>query len=159
SDAVIKDITTWIQAGAVDPRQDAEKAAARPPVDIEAGRKFWAFRKPSAPSLPTTKNPVWAKRDLDHFILAKLHAAHLAPSPDAEPAILLRRVYFDLVGLPPSPEAVHDFLGRLQAKGIDSALQAEVDSLLASKHFGERWGRHWLDVARFAESSGKEANI
>jgi hypothetical protein len=159
SDAVIKDIQTWIQNGAADPRGAGAKTAAQPPVDIETGRKFWAFRKPAAPRLPTTKDPAWAKRDLDHFIRAKLDEAGLAPSADAEPATLLRRLHFDLLGLPPSPDAVRDFLGRVRAKGLDAALEAEVDALLASKHFGERWGRHWLDVARFAESSGKEANI
>ena len=78
---------------------------------------------------------------------------------DAEPAILLRRLQFDLVGLPPSPAAVREFLQRVEADGFDAALAEEVDPLLVSPHFGERWGRHWLDVARFAESSGKEANI
>src|SRR5436309_7659419 len=73
--------------------------------------------------------------------------------------MLRRRLHFDLVGLPPSPDAVREFLAHIKAKGLDAALEAEVDSLLASKHFGERWGRHWLDVARYAESSGKEANI
>ena len=86
-------------------------------------------------------------------------AAGLAPSADAEPATLLRRLHFDLVGLPPSPEAVERFLERVEADGLDAALEPEVDALLASPQFGERWGRHWLDVARFAESSGKEANI
>ncbi|MFO0843082.1 MAG: PSD1 and planctomycete cytochrome C domain-containing protein [Gemmataceae bacterium] len=158
-DAVLKDIRTWIQSGAADPRGDKATVAAGPPVDLEAGRKFWAFRKPVAPAPPATRNPGWARRDLDAFILARLEAAGLAPSRDAEPATLLRRLHFDLVGLPPSPEVIQDFLGRVAAKGLDRALEAEVDSLLASKHFGERWGRHWLDVARFAESSGKEANI
>ena len=111
------------------------------------------------PRTPGHEDPAWARRDLDHFILAKLDAAGLAPSADAEPATLLRRLHFDLVGLPPSPEAIDRFLGRVEADGLDAALEPEVDALLASQHFGERWGRHWLDVARFAESSGKEANI
>ena len=101
----------------------------------------------------------WAKRELDHFILAKLNESGLSPSADAEPATLLRRLHLDLVGLPPSPEAITAFQKRIESDGIDSALAAEVDALLASPQFGERWGRHWLDVARFAESSGKEANI
>src|SRR5205807_1759060 len=96
---------------------------------------------------------------LDQFILAKLDEAGLTPSADAEPATLLRRLHFDLVGLPPSPEAVDRFVGRVKAAGFDAALAPEVDALLASPQYGERWGRHWLDVARFAESSGKEANI
>src|SRR5436305_2094532 len=83
-----------------------------------------------------------ARRDLDQFILAKLEAAGLRPSADAEPATLLRRLHFDLVGLPPAPEAVRHFLERNKRDGLDAALAAEVDALLASPHFGERWGRH-----------------
>ncbi|MBC8116263.1 MAG: PSD1 domain-containing protein, partial [Candidatus Saccharimonas sp.] len=158
-DTVINDIKSWIQAGAVDPRENEPTKGASPPVTLEAGRQFWSFQKPVTHPPPTTKNPSWAKRDLDHFILAKLDASGLAPSADAEPATLLRRLHFDLVGLPPSPPAVREFLQRVEADGLDMALAAEVDPLLASPHFGERWGRHWLDVARFAESSGKEANI
>ena len=101
----------------------------------------------------------WAKRELDHFILAKLETNGLAPSPDAESATLLRRLHFDLVGLPPSPDVIAAFQKKIDADGLDAALAAEADVLLASPQFGERWGRHWLDVARFAESSGKEANI
>lgn len=157
-DSVINDVKTWIRMGAPDPRDELAAKPVAPAVDIEAGRRFWAFQKPVAHE-PASKSWAWAKRDLDRFILAKLNAAALTPSPDAEPATLLRRLHFDLVGLPPAPEALRRFLDRARADGLDAALAAEVDALLASKHFGERWGRHWLDVARFAESSGKEANI
>ena len=101
--------------GAADPREDAAASVSRPPVDIEAGRRFWAFQKPVAHQPPATKDPTWARRDLDHFIRAKLDAAGLAPSADAEPATLLRRLHFDLVGLPPSPEAVRRFQERIAA--------------------------------------------
>jgi hypothetical protein len=159
ADAIINDVKEWITTGAADPREVAAASKPAPAVDIEAGRKFWAFQKPVSHPLPTTQNPDWARRDLDHFILAKLDAVDLKPSSDAEPATLLRRLHFDLVGLPPSPAAIRDFLQRSNSDGLDAALAAEVETLLASPHFGERWGRHWLDVARFAESSGKEANI
>ncbi|MEX2117968.1 MAG: PSD1 and planctomycete cytochrome C domain-containing protein [Pirellulales bacterium] len=158
-ESVVADVKAWIAAGAADPRDDEAAGVPSPPVDIETGRQFWAFQKPAAQQPPAASNPAWAKRDLDHFILAKLEAAGLAPSADAEPATLLRRLHFDLVGLPPSPAVVSDFRERIAADGLDAALEAEVDSLLASEQFGERWGRHWLDVARFAESSGMEANI
>jgi len=158
-EAVINDVKTWIRMGAADPRADVAARVPSPAVDIEAGRRFWAFQKPVAHQPPATKDPTWARRDLDHFILAKLELSGLAPSVDAEPATLLRRLHFDLVGLPPSPDAVRRFQERIAADGLDPALEAEVDSLLASTDFGERWGRHWLDVARFAESSGKEANV
>jgi hypothetical protein len=157
--AVIADITAWIRMGAPDPREKSAAGGPRPPVDIEVGRQFWAFQKPVAHEPPTPKDSTWARRDLDRFILAKLEAAGLAPSADAEPATLLRRLHFDLVGLPPSSEALARFLARVEAAGLDAALEPEVDALLASGQYGERWGRHWLDVARFAESSGKEANI
>jgi hypothetical protein len=101
----------------------------------------------------------WARFDMDRFILARLESAGLAPAPDAEPAMLLRRLYFDLIGLPPAPDDIDRFIQRIETGGIDQALEAEVDALLESERYGERWGRHWLDVARFAESSGKEANI
>ena len=156
---VIDDLKTWIKTGAADPRGDDAVQAPGPAVDIEAGRRFWSYRKPAAHKPPATKDSAWARRDLDHFVLAKLEAAGLAPTADADPATLLRRLHFDLVGLPPAPAAVRQFRQRVEADGLDAALEKEVDALLASKHFGERWGRHWLDVARFAESSGKEANI
>jgi cytochrome c553 len=157
--SVINDFTTWIKTGAVDPRVEEVARESRPPVDLESGRRFWAFQKPVPHEMPATSNPGWARRELDHFILARLEAANLAPSADADPAVLLRRLHFDLVGLPPAPAATERFLTRIAADGLDAALAAEVDALLASNHFGERWGRHWLDVARFAESSGKDANI
>jgi len=158
-DSVIHNFRLWIEAGAADPRVNEPGPGIRPPVTIEEGRQFWAFQKPIAQEPPETGNPDWAKRVLDHFILAKLESNGLSPSPDAESATLLRRLHFDLLGLPPSPEALSEFLHRTEAEGLDSALTGEVDRLLASPHFGEHWGRHWLDVARFAESSGKEANI
>ncbi len=161
-ESVINDFKTWINSGAADPREEEAANAATPPVTIEAGRKFWAYQKPTAHKTPpptATQNPDWAKRELDHFILAKLNESGHSPSPDAEPATLLRRLHFDLVGLPPSPDAISAFQKRIESDGIDSALAADADALLASPQFGERWGRHWLDVARFAESSGKEANI
>ncbi len=158
--AVIADVETWIEMGAADPRAADAAQVAGPPVDLEAGRRFWAFQKPVAHKPPATKDPAWARRDLDHFILAKLEAAGLAPSPDAEPATLLRRLHFDLVGLPPSPEAVDAFpRARRSRRPRSRRWRRRSTALLASPHFGERWGRHWLDVARFAESSGKEANI
>ncbi|SIO67918.1 Planctomycete cytochrome C [Singulisphaera sp. GP187] len=158
-DSVISDIKSWIKAGAMDPREKGAANASRPAVDLESGRRFWSFQKPRDHQPPVTKNPGWAKRDLDHFILAKLESHNLVPTADAEPATLLRRLHFDLVGLPPTPEELQRFTERCKADGIDTALAEAVEPLLASASYGERWGRHWLDVARFAESSGKEANI
>jgi hypothetical protein len=162
-DAVIADVRAWIGMGAPDPRTGPAAApkvsAAGVGAGADSGRGFWAFQKPEAHQPPPVSDPGWARRGLDQFILAKLDAAGLKPSPDAELPALLRRLHFDLVGLPPTPEAVARFTGRVQAAGLDAALETEVDALLAAPQFGECWGRHWLDVARFAESSGKDANI
>ncbi|WP_425614645.1 PSD1 and planctomycete cytochrome C domain-containing protein [Anatilimnocola sp. NA78] len=156
---VIADFTQWIRLGAPDPREAVAATTISGPVDIETGRKFWSFQKPRAHEAPATADKTWPRSKLDHFVLARLEAANLHPSPDADPAILLRRLHFDLVGLPPTLADISSFKSLIEKNGIEAALTAEVDELLASPHFGERWGRHWLDVARFAESSGKEANM
>jgi hypothetical protein len=150
-DGVIADFRRWIEQGAADPREVEATTATRQAIDYDAARQHWALKKPLSHSPPVTSNPGWARRELDHFVLAKLDAAGLKPAQKASDATLLRRLYFDLVGLPPSPEEVQSF--------ESGAYEQVVDRLLSSPQFGERWGRHWLDVARFAESSGKEANI
>lgn len=149
--SVIADFEAWIKDGAPDPREALAKASARPPVDLESGRKFWSYQKPVTPALPAIKQSNWPARDLDRFVLAKLEAHQLAPAPDAEPITFLRRLYFDLIGLPPTPKQASAF--------AMENLEATLDALLASKEFGVRWGRHWLDVARYAESNGRESNL
>lgn len=157
---IINDFRRWIAAGAPDPRERATSGMKeKPPVTLADGRRFWAFQKPASPTLPATRKRNWARRELDHFVLARLEAHELAPAADAAPATLLRRLHFDLVGLPPAPAVRTAFRERVAADGLDEALAAEVDRLLASDRYGERWARHWMDVARFAESSGKESNI
>ena len=159
--SVIDDFEKWIRDGAVDPRDENEvgKLSEQPPVDIQTGRKFWSFQAPVEPALPDNANASWAKKDLDRFVLAALEATNLQPSADADAVVLLRRLHFDLVGLPPSPEQVRKFTKSVEDGGIDAALAIEVDELLASPRYGERWARHWMDVARFAESSGQESNL
>ena len=159
SKGIIADFKTWIEKGAADPRKGTGAVARKAPVDIEAGRKFWSFRKPVQPSMPAVEDKNWSRRDLDRFILAELEQHDMSPSPDATPTVLLRRLHFDLIGLPPSLKARNAFMKIIADKGLDDAMKSEVDSLLASERFGERWGRHWMDVARFAESSGKESNL
>ena len=156
-DSVLADLKKWIEMGAPDPRVSDPVAGKK--SWNKAGRDFWAYQPPLASEPPKVTDAIWPKGSIDHFILAQLEKSELHPSPDASPQVLLRRLRFDLVGLPPSPEDLTRFLSRMNADGIDSALASEVDELLASKQFGERWGRHWLDVARFGESSGTEANI
>jgi len=133
----------WIEAGAAWPTGDA--IASRP-----KGSDWWAFQpvKPMTP--PPVENAGWVRNPIDRFILARLEQEHLQPSSAASRETLLRRVSLDLTGLPPSPGEIRDFL----ADTRPDAYERVVDRLLASPHYGERWGRHWLDVARYADSDG-----
>jgi len=155
-DTIIADFRKWIETGAPDPRSGDSPPNA---TKAKAGRDFWAFTKPVPSAPPTTADASWPRRRLDNHILAQLESKGLKPSPDARPETLLRRLHFDLVGLPPSPADNQRFLARIKSDGIERALALEVDRLLGSERFGERWGRHWLDVARYAESSGKDSNF
>ncbi len=148
----------WIRAGAhdprggtVDPRPRGLPGAARG-MGVEEGRRFWSLRPLAAVEPPEVADPAWSS-GIDRFIRARLDAAGLAPSPEAPPEVLVRRVTEDLTGLPPSPEAI-DAFALAHARDADAAVAELVDRLLADPAFGERFGRHWLDLARFAESSG-----
>ncbi len=165
-DAVIKDFETWVKMGAPDPRTGA--AAVVKKYSKEDAKNWWSFQPPKAQAVPQPKNAAWARGDIDRFLLSALEEKKLKPVGDADPATLLRRIYFDLTGLPPSPIDVGQFFNDWKAAGANpqtAAAQQQavlgkwVDKLLASSQFGERWGRHWLDVARYAESSGKDVNI
>ena len=158
-DAVIADLERWIRSGAPDPRAEGPAAPSSAWDGYATAREHWSYRPKVWHDAPPIGDEGWPRREIDAFILAKLEANGLSPAPDAEPETLLRRLHFDLVGLPPSPAVIAEFLHSVEAEGLDRALEAEVDRLLATPGFGERWGRHWLDVARYAESSGKEANI
>lgn len=158
-DEEIAILEQWVKMGAPDPRTGAAVAEAAPTtkkqvgLSIEAGKKFWCYMPVKQPATPTVKDTAWPRSDIDRFILAKIEAAHLQPAPDATSEALVRRVYFDLIGLPPTPEQIDAFV---KEASVDrqQALEKLVGELLASPQFGEAWGRHWLDVARFAESSG-----
>jgi hypothetical protein len=117
---------------------------------IENGRAHWAFQPLSKAPLPEVKMKAWPRNNIDRFILAKLEAAGLQPSAEADRATLIRRVTLDLIGLPPTPEEVGAFIHDESPR----AYEALIDRLLASPHYGERWGRHWLDLARYADTSG-----
>ena len=152
----------WVKRGAPAPTTSVAMVAqsgAKPRqvgLSIEEGRKFWAFIPPakhpvpSSPSLAAARD--WPRTDIDRFIAAMWATKGLQPAADAERAALLRRASFDLTGLPPKPEAIDAFVR--DTRSTPEAFVGAVDAMLASSHFGERWGRHWLDVARFAESSG-----
>ena len=151
---VIADFRKWIADGAEDPRttRPAETTSSKtkeegPGTPIEEGRKWWAFQPLTRRPAPPTSNPDWTERKIDSFILAKLDENYLQPSPPADPRTLIRRAFFDLTGLPPSYAQVEAFA----ADPSPEAYAALIDTLLDSPRYGERWGRHWLDVARWAE--------
>jgi hypothetical protein len=154
TDSVIADFERWVAMGAPDPR-DGQAADWKPSgIDVEKGRKFWAFqpvRNPVAPSVSATK---WSSQPIDRFLLARMEQKQLTPVADADRATWLRRATFDLTGLPPTLEEIDGFT---KDRSHD-AYGKVVDRLLASERFGERWGRHWLDVARYAESVGPTRN-
>ena len=148
-------LTKWIAAGAPWPKAATHVAAIRTgPISSEE-RKFWSFQsvKPIAP--PKVNDPAWPTNDIDRFVLQGLEEKKLKPAPDADRRMLIRRVTFDLIGLPPTPEEVEAVL----ADKSPYAFAKVVDRLLASQHSGERWGRHWLDVVRYADTAGETAEL
>jgi hypothetical protein len=152
-DTVIADFEKWIGMGAPDPR-DGEARLVKKVLDPKEAKSLWTYQTPKAAPVPQVKDTAWPRTDVDRFVLAAQEAQGLHPVAEADRRTLLRRVYFDLIGLPPTPQQVESFV---EDKSPD-ALARLVDILLAAPEFGERWGRHWLDVARFAESTGKERN-
>ncbi|MBI1371534.1 MAG: DUF1549 domain-containing protein [Phycisphaera sp.] len=155
SDRQIELLEEWVKMGAPDPRKGGNSGLIKREIDLEAGRQYWAFVKPGVMTAPKVKDTAWPMTETDRFVLATLESKGLTPVADADRETLVRRVYFDLIGLPPTPQQVDRFL----ADRTSQALAKVVDELLASPRFGERWGRHWLDVARYAESTGMERNF
>ena len=156
--AVIAAFEQWIKDGPVDPRVATAPVAKKHGMSIEEGRKFWSLIPPQSPPAPKVANAAWPRSDIDRHVLVKWEEQRLAPGGDADANSLVRRVYFDLIGLPPAPHEVAEFV-QSAARDRQSATEALIDRLLASPHFGERWGRHWLDSARYADSNGRDRNI
>ena len=149
-DRVIADFRRWVEMGA--PLPESRGAAASQPrsaIDPDKGRQFWSFLPASERSLPTVSDPRWSRNRVDPFVLRGLDEHGMRPSPEADRRTLIRRVTFDLTGLSPTPEEVEAFL----ADDAPDAYERLVDRLLASPRHGERWGRFWLDVARYAEDN------
>ena len=150
SDEQIADLKTWVEGGA---HWDNTAVSANPPksdkyVITAEQRRFWAFQPVEKPSVPEVHDREWVRNPIDSFILAKLESKNLRPVASADKRTLLRRATFDLIGLPPTPEEVESFLN----DSSPDAFSRVVDRLLASPRYGERWGRHWLDVARYADA-------
>jgi hypothetical protein len=155
SDAVRADLTAWVKMGAPWPKSasSGESAVTKSAFDLaERRRSHWAWQPIRPHNPPAVRDANWPRHPLDHFLLAKLEDKGLSPAPTADKRTLLRRLYFDLIGLPPTPEETQAFL----SDDSSGAVEKVVDRLLASPHFGERWGRHWLDLVRYAETRGHE---
>lgn len=144
----------WIKMGAPDPRSSDVKLPAlnAKTIDIETGKKWWAYQPLASVTPPKVAGEKWCRTPLDRFVLAKLEEKKVAPNAELDKRRLIRRAYFDLLGLPPEPEKIDAFV----QNNAPDAYEKLIDELLASPHFGEKWGRHWLDLARFAESHGFE---
>lgn len=149
----IRLLRTWIDQGA----QWPDGADVVDPK-LDRAEKHWAFQRLQQVEAPAPQaDDRWSKSPIDRFIFRQLVDADLRPSQPANPRTLVRRLYFELIGLPPTPDQTKQFL-RAHSEDADLAVQLLVDDLLASPHYGERWGRHWLDVARYADSDGQEAD-
>ncbi|MCC9608036.1 DUF1553 domain-containing protein [Blastopirellula sp. JC732] len=149
SDAVIADFEKWIKMGAPDPRNDAPDTPVKQPFDIDSRRSFWSFVPPTAQPAPEVEQQAWPRQKIDAFVLAALEKAGLHPAAEADRRTLIRRVYFDLIGLPPTYDEIEQFA----ADPDPAAYEKLVDRLLASPHYGERWARRWLDVVRYGEDN------
>ncbi len=148
----VADGAVWPGAVSVRPREASDPAG---PLFTEEDRNFWAFQTPNKHEIPHVSRPEWVRRPIDAFVLNKLDEAELSPAPSADKRTLIRRATFDLIGLPPTPEEVAAFV----ADESEEAFARVVERLLASPQYGVRWGRHWLDVARYADSNGLDENL
>lgn len=152
SDANIAALEQWVRDGAVDPRDVPDRSSKH---GVSDPRTFWSFQPVRDINPPSVGHPDWIRTPVDAFILAQLEAKGLQPTPRAYSRTLVRRAHFDLIGLPPTPEQVEAF----SRDPSHDAWSRLIDRLLESKHYGERWGRHWLDVARYADSGGFETDV
>lgn len=156
SDHEISVLERWVRLKLPDTRTAPSTTGHQPSgMAIEQGRAFWSFQPISRPSVPTVVNSEWVQTPIDAFILAKRQEQHASPAPKADKRTLLRRVTFDLIGLPPTPDEITVFL----ADESPDAFSKVVERLLDSPQYGVRWGRHWLDVARYADSNGLDENL
>ncbi|MFO0014516.1 MAG: PSD1 and planctomycete cytochrome C domain-containing protein [Planctomycetota bacterium] len=157
---VIEDFKTWIEMGAPDPRvQVGVVVHSRvSPEDIEQAKSFWSFKKPEHRSPDPDPRASWARSEIDRYIASGWKDQGVEPTADCDPETLVRRISFDVIGLPPTPKQRQAFVARSKSD-LDGAISDLVEELLSSPQFGEKWGRHWLDVARYAESTGKERDV
>ncbi len=150
-DAVLRDFERWVRMGAPDPRAEltGSEQAVEGGIDFDAARKFWSLQPPRRHAPPDVRRTSWPRRPIDPFVLARIEVLGVEPNPEIDRRTFLRRVSLDLLGLPPTPTELGDFV---HDESPDAHARV-VDRLLASPRYGERWGRHWLDVARYAEDN------
>jgi mono/diheme cytochrome c family protein len=150
TDAQIADMKQWIGMGAPDPREPSKTAGKKDK------KSHWAFQPVAKPTAPEVKNKAWCVNSIDKFVLAKLEEKQMMPAPQAEKETLLRRAYYDLIGLPPTPREIEEFV---KNPNPDLAYAQVIDKLLATPAYGERWARHWLDTARYSDTTGDKAEV
>ncbi len=155
SDSVVADFEAWIAMGAPDPRTNDEAPQKSRSIDIETGRRFWAFQPISSSPRPEIQNPSWSIDPLDDFVWLQLEREGIRPVADADRYTWLRRVSMDLTGLPPTPSEIDAFV----RDNAPNACEQVVDRLLSSRAFGERWARHWLDLTGYADMMGTSNNV
>jgi cytochrome c553 len=156
SSSEIEDLKKWISMGAPDPRDGTPVKPTPSKINIAEGRNFWSFQSAKASTLPDVSDKNWINDPIDRYILDKQASEQLIPVADADRATLIRRITYDVIGLPPTPQEIRDFVN--DPASVQLALEKVVNRLLSSKHFGERWGRHWLDIVRYGESVGRTRN-
>ena len=151
-DHEIAALTEWVRRGLPYPGV-AKKSETKAPINLDEGRRFWSFQPVKPLPTPAVQHEEWVRRPIDAFVLAELEKQGLTPSPAAGARTLIRRLYFDVIGLPPSPEEVEEFVRAWDAASAkrQALIEQLVDRLLTSHHYGERWGRHWLDLARYCD--------
>jgi len=154
---IVKDFTDWIARGAHDPRTPNRNTSTDEPANavLDRAKDLWSLQPVVDPSVPEVKDANWPLDPIDHFALAKMEAADLQPTDPVSPLHLIRRLSFDLTGLPPTMARTEEFIADCNTNRHE-AIATLVDELLASPQYGERWGRHWLDVARYGESNGND---
>lgn len=155
SDQEIEIIREWVRRGLPHPDSAGVTITPQSSINLDAGRQFWAFQPPLAAALPPVQNAAWTRTPVDYFVLAALEAKGLSPSEESDKRTWIRRITFDLIGLPPAPQEVDEFLADSSADSWNRV----IDRLLGSPRYGERWGRHWLDVVRYADSNGLDENV
>jgi hypothetical protein len=157
SDIEIADLEEWVRMRSPDPRTEdtVAKLKAKSAIDWDKARDFWSLKPIKKPSIPATHDNVWPSGDIDRLLLSKIESAGLTPTADADRATWIRRATYDLIGLPPTPEEIDAFVNDKNG----DAYAKVVDRLLQSPRYGERWGRHWLDVVRYADTAGDNSDF